>query len=52
LLWIRHFDDLEQLQAALLQFREDYNRRWLIQRLNFRSPWQARRDFFVQQAAA
>src|SRR5436309_5201755 len=52
LLWIRHFGDIEQLQAALLDFKENYNRGWLIQRLNFRTPWQARRDFLAQRAAA
>jgi len=52
LLWIRHFDDVEQLQAALLHFKENYNRGWLIQRLNFRTPWQSRQDFLAQRAAA
>jgi len=52
LLWIRHFDDVEQLQAALLHFKENYNRGWLIQRLNFRTPSQARQDFLAQRAAA
>jgi transposase InsO family protein len=52
LLWIRHFDDLEQLRLALVQFRETYNRHWLLQRLQFRTPRQAREDFLAQRAAA
>ena len=52
LLWIRHFDDVEQLRLALVQFRETYNRNWLLQRLHFRTPRQAREDFLAQRAAA
>lgn len=52
LLWIRHFNDVETLQAALLQFKDKYNCGWLIQRLNFKTPWQARQDFVAQRAAA
>ncbi len=52
LLWLRHFDHIEQLRLALIQFRETYNRHWLIQRLQFRTPWQARQHFLAQRAAA
>ena len=52
LLWLRYFEDVEQLRLALIEFRETYNRHWLIQRLQFRTPWQARQDFLAQRAAA
>ena len=44
LLWVRTFDTIEELQAALQKFREDYNEHWLIQRHGHRSPSQFRRD--------
>jgi putative transposase len=52
LLWVRHFENMDQLQLALRQFKEDYNRCWLIQRLNFRAPSQARHDLLAHKAAA
>jgi putative transposase len=45
LLWVRHFPDLDELQAALTQFRDRYNPHWIIGRLRYRTPAQARRDF-------
>jgi transposase InsO family protein len=44
LLWVRTFDTIEELQAALQKFKEDYNEHWLIQRHAHRSPNQFRRD--------
>jgi putative transposase len=52
LLWVRHFDSLLQLQQALLEFKETYNRRWLIQRHGYKSPWQARQDLLAEKIAA
>ena len=53
LLWIRHFRDLEELRTALIEFRNRYNHQWILQRLNYRTPVQARHDFtFALQAAA
>lgn len=52
LLWVRHFQDLEELQAALREFRDRYNREWLIERLSFQSPRQARERFLALQHAA
>jgi putative transposase len=48
LLWLRCFQDLAQLRAALAEFRARYNQQWIIERLNYRSPAQARRDFSVE----
>src|SRR5438445_10947956 len=48
LLWIRHFRDLEELRAALIEFRTRYNHQWILQRLNYRTPVQARHDFTLE----
>ena len=48
LLWIRHFRDLEELRAALTEFRNRYNHQWILQRLNYRTPVQARHDFTLE----
>jgi putative transposase len=47
LLWIRRFNDLNELRTALVEFRNRYNENWIIERLNYRTPLQARRDFQV-----
>ena len=44
LLWVRTFDTVEELRAALLEFREVYNATWLIERHGFRPPDAVRRD--------
>ena len=48
LLWIRRFRDLEELRLALVEFRDRYNQHWILQRLGYRTPAQARRDFSVE----
>ena len=52
LLWVRRFCDIEELQHALADFRERYNRHWILQRLNYRTPAQARKDFLVDLQVA
>jgi len=52
LLWIRTFDTVEDLRLALLRFRDTYNTTWLIQRLGYRSPEQARHDQLSTAALA
>jgi transposase InsO family protein len=37
-LWIQRFDTVEELRLALLDFKERYNREWLIERHGHRSP--------------
>jgi putative transposase len=51
LLWVRHFSTLEELRQALLAFKERYNQEWLIERLGYRSPAQARHAFALTSAA-
>lgn len=52
LLWVRRFRDLEELRAALAEFRDRYNQHWILQRLGYRTPTQARRDFSLELQAA
>lgn len=51
LLWVRHFSTIEELRQALLAFKERYNQEWLIERLGYRSPAQARHAFALTCAA-
>ena len=52
LLWVSHFRDLEELRAALIEFRDRYNHHWILERLDYRTPAQARRDFQLELEAA
>jgi len=52
LLWIRRFRDLEELRTALIEFRDRYNRQWILERLDYRTPVQARRDFHLELEVA
>jgi len=52
LLWVRRFRDLEELRAALIEFRDRYNHHWILERLHYRTPAQARRDFQLALEAA
>ena len=46
LLWVRHFETIEELRQALLAFRETYNTTWLIERHGFlRQQTSARSSF-------
>lgn len=42
LLWVRHFDTVEELRHGLLAFKNTYNRHWRIGRHGYRSPEQVR----------
>jgi putative transposase len=52
LLWIRHFRNLDELHAALKEFRDRYNHHWIVGRLGYRTPDQARRDFQLAMPTA
>ena len=45
LLWVRRFNDLAELQAALIEFRDKYNHHWIVGRLGYQTPKQARSQF-------
>jgi transposase InsO family protein len=52
LLWVRHFQDLEELELALRELRDGYNREGLIERFRLQSPRQARERLLALQQAA
>jgi putative transposase len=38
LLWVRHFDSIEELRQALQAFKETYNRTWIVERHGYSTP--------------
>ena len=42
LLWVRHFETVEDLRRALQEFKEVYNRQWILARHGYKTPAQAR----------
>jgi len=44
LLWVRTFETVEELRLAVLEFKKTYNENWIIQRLKYQTPSQARRN--------
>lgn len=42
LLWVRHFETVEELRLALLEFKETYNREWIVGRHGYKTPTQVR----------
>jgi len=52
LLWVRHFETLEELAEALEEFRQRYNEQWLVERLHFQSPRQAHQALLALEPAA
>ncbi|WP_434349117.1 hypothetical protein ACN6A1_14490 [Myxococcus virescens] len=51
LLWVRTFATVEELRLALLEWAYPYNEHWLLERHDFLSPSQARRELRLKQAA-
>ena len=52
LLWIRRFPDLDTLRMALQDFLERYKQSWILQRLAYETPAQARRGFLLAMPSA
>lgn len=52
LLWLRPFEDVEELRQALHAWAELYNERWLVQRHGHCSPNEARRRLLATAHAA
>jgi transposase InsO family protein len=52
LLWVRHFETIEELRQALLEFRETYNTTWLIERHGYLAPNQFRQSRLQSAAVA
>ena len=52
LLWVRSFETIEELRLALLAFKRTYNEQWMLEKYDYRSPAQVRRDLLGLDAAA
>jgi putative transposase len=52
LLWLRRFRNLEELRIAVSDFRDRYNNNWIVERLGYRTPLQARRDLCLELRVA
>lgn len=52
LLWVRTFETVEELRLALLEFKRLYNEHWIVERLGYRTPTQARKDACSAQEIA
>ena len=52
LLWGRSFETIEALRLALLEFKRTYNEQWMLEKYDYRSPAQVRRDLLGLDAAA
>ena len=51
LLWVQYFQSIPELIRALEEFRALYNHHWLIERLGFEPPVQARQRLALKPAA-
>src|SRR3989442_9205688 len=51
-LWVRTFQNVEELRHGLAEFRERYNQRWIVQRLGYLTPAHARQQLLALGAAA
>ena len=51
LVWVRYFQSIPELVRGLEEFRVLYNQHWLIERLGFEPPVQARQRLALQPAA-
>jgi putative transposase len=48
-LYLHQFRDLEEARAIIGAFIARYNAEWIVERLGYRTPAQARRDAFLQE---
>lgn len=52
LLWVSHFETIDELREALLEFQKTYNSQWLLQRHGYRTPDQVFNDLSTKTLAA
>ena len=52
LLWVQSFETIEELRLALLAFKRTYNEQWMLEKYDYRSPAQVRRDLVGLDAVA
>lgn len=44
LLWVRTFATIEELRQALVEFKQQYNEQWILQRHDYKTPAQVRQE--------
>ncbi len=44
LLWVRTFATIEELRQALIEFKQQYNEQWILQRHDYKTPAQVRQE--------
>ncbi len=49
---MRSFETIEELREALLEFKRTYNEQWMLEKYDYRSPAQVRRDLEALDEAA
>jgi transposase InsO family protein len=47
----RVFRNVEEVRSAVTAFKDRYNRYWRLEKLGFRSPYEARQAYAIQKAA-
>ncbi len=52
LLWVRTFDTVEELRQVLLEFKDRFNKHWLLQRHGYATPAQVRAAHTAMAEAA
>ena len=52
LLWVQHFETVEELRLALLKFKEIYNNQWMIGRHGYKTPAQVKAKQLASMAMA
>ncbi len=52
LLWVEHFETVEELRQALLAFKQRYNQHWLVERHGHRTPAAVREALLPRTGAA
>jgi putative transposase len=52
LLWVEHFDTVDALRLALLDFKPRYKRSWMLERHGYKMPNQVRADWRGNQQKA
>ena len=52
LLWVKQFQNVEELRMGLLEFQEKYNSKWLVARHNYQTPNQIYENHVASKMAA
>ena len=52
LLWVRSFDTVEEFGQALLEFRERFNRHWLLELHGYKTPAEVQAQYEPAREAA